>query len=55
MDLTKLTQDEKKTIVVTTNFDVDSFVKGYHEDKSICKPKIGEVLSTERKTRKLGV
>ena len=55
MDLTKLTQDEKKTIVVTTNFDVDSFVKGYHEDKNICKPKIGEILSTERKTRKLGV
>ena len=56
MDLTKLTQDEKKkTIVVTTNFDGDSFVKGYHEDKSICKPKIGEILSTERKTRKLGV
>ena len=42
-------------MVVTTNFDVDSFVKGYHEDKSICEPKIGEVLSTERKTRKLGV
>ena len=55
MDLTKLTQDEKKTIVVTTNFDVDLFVKGYHEDKSICKPKIGEILSTERKTKKLGV
>ena len=35
MDLTKLTQDEKKTIEVTTNFDVDSFVKEYHEDKSI--------------------
>ena len=39
---------KKKTIVVTTNFDGDSFVKGYHEDKSICKPKIGEILSTER-------
>ena len=48
MDLTKLTQDEKKTIVVTTNFDVDSFVKEYYEDKSICKPKIGEILSIER-------
>ena len=48
MDLTKLTQDEKKAIVVTTNFDVDSFVKEYHEDKSICKPKIMEILSTER-------
>ena len=23
-------------------------MKGYHEDKSICKPKIGEILSTER-------
>ena len=23
-------------------------MKGYHEGKSICKPKIGEILSTER-------
>ena len=23
-------------------------MKGYHDDKSICKPKIGEILSTER-------
>ena len=29
MDLTKLTQNEETPIVVTTNFDVDSFVKGY--------------------------
>ena len=48
MDLTKLTQNEEIPIAVTTNFDVDSFVKGYHEYKSIWTPKIGEILSTER-------
>ena len=48
MDLTKLTQNEKIPIVVTTNFDVDSFVKGYQEYKSIWTQNIGEVLSTER-------
>ena len=35
-------------IIVTTNFDTDSFVKGYHEYKSIWTPKIGQILSTER-------
>ena len=30
MDLTKLTQNEEITTVATTNFDADSFVKGYH-------------------------
>ena len=48
MDLTKLTQNEEILIVVTTNFDVDSLVKGYHEYKSVWTPKIGEILSTER-------
>ena len=48
MDLTKLTQNEEIPIVVTTNFDVDLFVKGYHEYKSIWTPKIGEIVSTER-------
>ena len=48
MALTKLTQNEKIPIVVTTNFYVDSLVKGYHEYKSIWTPKIGEILSTER-------
>ena len=48
MDLTKLTQNEEIPIVVTTNVDVDSFVKGYHEHKSIWTPKICEILSTER-------
>ena len=48
MDLTKLTQDENIPIIVTANFDVDLFVKGYHKDKSIWIPKIGEILSTER-------
>ena len=46
MDLTKLTQNEETPIVVTINFDVDLFVKGYHEYKSIWTPKIGETLST---------
>ena len=35
-------------MVVTTDFDVDSFVKGYHEYKSIWTRKIGEMLLTER-------
>ena len=35
MELKKLTQNEEIPIVVTTNFDVDSFVKGYDEYKSI--------------------
>ena len=30
MDLTKLTQNEEIPTVATTNFDADSFVKGYH-------------------------
>ena len=48
MDLTKLTQNEEIPIVVTANFDDDSFVNGYHEYKNIWTPKIGEILSTER-------
>ena len=48
MDLTKLMQDKEIQIVVTTNFEIDSFVKGYHEYKNIWTPKIGETLSTER-------
>ena len=43
MDLTKLTQNEEIPIVVTTNFDVDLFLKGYHEYKSIWTRKIGEI------------
>ena len=53
MDLTKLTQNEEIPIVVTTKFDVDSFVKGYHEYKSIWTPKIDEILSTERESGNL--
>ena len=48
MDLTKLMQDNEIQIVVTANFEIDSFVKGYHEYKNIWTPKIGETLSTER-------
>ena len=48
MDLTKLTENEEIPILVTTNFDADLFVKGYHEYKSIWTPKIGEIVSTER-------
>ena len=54
MDLTKLTQNEEISIVITTNFNVDSFVKGHHEYKSIWTPKIDEILSTEREPRNLG-
>ena len=53
MDLTKLTQNEEILIAVTTKFDVDSSVKGYHEYKSIWTPKIGEILSTERESGNL--
>ena len=48
MDLTKLPQNEEIPTVVLTNFDIDWFVKGYHEYKSIWTQKIGEILSTER-------
>ena len=48
MDLTKLTQNEKISIIKMTNFDADSFVKGYPKYKSIWTPKIGEILLTER-------
>ena len=48
MDLTKLTQNEETPIIVMTNFDVDLFVKGYHEYKSIWTPRIGGILSTKR-------
>ena len=54
MDLTKLTQNEEISIVITTNFNVDSFVKGHHEYKSIWTPKTDEILSTEREPRNLG-
>ena len=53
MDLTKLMQDKEIQIVVTTNFEIDSFVKGYHEYKNIWTPKIGETLSAERETENL--
>ena len=43
MDLTKLTQNEKIPIAVATKFDVDSFVKGYHEQKSIWTPTIDQL------------
>ena len=45
MNLTKLTQNEEIPILVTTNFHVNSFVKGYHVQMT---PKIGEILSTKR-------
>ena len=48
MDLTKLMQDKEIQIVVMTNFEFDSFVKGHHEYKNIWTPKIGETLLTER-------
>ena len=48
MDLRKLMQDKEIQIVVTTHFEIDSFVKGYHGYKNVWTPKIGETLSTER-------
>ena len=53
MDLTKMDLDEEMPIVVTVNFDVDSYVKGYHEYKSIWTPKIGEKLQTKREPENL--
>ena len=47
MDLTKLTQNEEIPIVVKTDFDVDSIVKGYQEYQSIWTPEIAEILSNE--------
>ena len=47
-------QDKEIQIAVTTNFEIDSFVKGYHEYKNIWIPKIGETLSTEREPGKFG-
>ena len=47
MDSTKLMQDKEIQIVVTTNFEIDSFIKGCHEYKNIWTSKIGETLSTE--------
>ena len=43
-----VTQDTEIQLVVTKNFEVDAFVKGYHAYKNIWIPKIGETLSTER-------
>ena len=48
MDLTALTQNGEIPIVVTTNFDDDSFVKRYHEYQNIWTANIGEILSIER-------
>ena len=53
MDLTKLMQDKEIQTVVTTNFETDSFVKGYHEYKNIWTPKVGETLSTKREAGNL--
>ena len=48
MDLRKLTQDENIPLIVTAYFDVNLLVKGYHKNKSIWTPKIGEIVSTEK-------
>ena len=48
MDLTKLMPDKEIQIVVTANFEIDSFVRGCHEYRNIWTSKIGETLSTER-------
>ena len=41
-------QDKEIKTVVTTNFEIDSFVKEYHEYENIWTPKIDETLSSER-------
>ena len=45
--------NEELQIVVTTNFEIDSFIKGYHVHKNSWTPKAGEELSTEREPENL--
>lgn len=51
MDLAMLTQNDEIQIVVTTNFETDSFIKVCYEYKCNWVSKIAEMLSTERESR----
>ena len=49
MDVTKIMVDQNEIkVIVTRNFEIVSYVKGYHVYKTLWNPLIGEFLSCER-------
>ena len=49
MDVTIIIMDQNEIkLIVTRNFEMVSYVNGYHVYKTICNPLIGEFLSCER-------
>ena len=49
MDVTRIIMDQNEIkVVVTRNFEMVSYVKGYHVYKTLWNPLIGEFLSCER-------
>ena len=50
MDVTRTIMDQNEIkVIVTRNFEMVSYVKGYHVYKTLWNPLIGEFLSCERK------
>ena len=49
MDVTRIIMDQNEiTVIVTRNFEIVSYVKGYHVYITLWNPLIGEFLSCER-------
>ena len=49
MDVTRIIMDQNESkVIVTRNFEMVSYVKGYHVYKTLWNPLIGEFLSCER-------
>ena len=49
MDVTRIIMDQNEIkVLVTRNFEMASYVKGYHVYKTLWNPLIGEFLSCER-------
>ena len=49
MDVTRIIMDQNEIkVIVTRNFEMVSYVKGYHVYKTLWNPLIGEFLSRER-------
>ena len=49
MDVTRIIMDQNEIkVIVTRNFEMVSYVKGYHVYKTLWNPLIGEFLSCER-------
>ena len=49
MDVTIIIMDQNEIkVIVTRNFEMISYVNGYHVYKTLCNPLIGEFLSFER-------